>query len=620
MSAPPPTWNDSLNLTRFRLRLLRDVFRLHGGGLRGLAVMARGLLRRILGRDAFGLDRREVRRFGPPEYREWLTRNPDPVSGEAGGPVHLVIALPASGWLDARSLLDSARELGPDLRAVSLVPGPGDRLGEELCQDLAAEAERWLGEDRPVRVGRLADCEAPCLVVFRPGRLRTAGVRAMLGALVGHEHVLAVYADEDRQADGLRDSPWFKPAYDADLLLQGGILGSTVLFPRKELELGRRPLELDVLLGLSGASEERLVHVPAFAFSAAPPYTAPTPLAEAHRRLAAYLGARQRKVGDGRWVSDGSSVELRHDPAAPVPEDEAAEEPAAPPSVSVVIPTRDRVDLLARCLESLETRGGHPDVEIVVLDNDSAEPASQQFLRQVSDEGRAVVVPAPGPFNFSALCNLGAEASQGSILIFLNNDTEVRTSGALAELAHQADRSGVGAVGARLWYPDGSLQHGGLLLGILGLVGTAYPRWAAPGAGGPHPLDLLRGVSAVTGACLAIRRDRFGAVGGFDEVGFPVAFNDVDLCLRLRAAGLRNLVTPRADMLHVESASRAGEDSPAKRARFAVEADRLRARWGEVLWADPSWSPCLGLDRGDGYPAYRARDRSPRTGVLRDEG
>jgi GT2 family glycosyltransferase len=619
MSSAPSSWAETVDLTRFRLRLLRDVFRLHGGGLRGLAVMARGLLRRILGRDAFGLDRREVRRFGPEDYREWLERNPEPEPPGSGGPVHLVLAIPASGWLDARGLLESARDLGPALRAVSLIPGPGDRLGEELCQDLAAEAERWLGEERPVRVGRLAEVEAPCLVVFRPGRLHAGGVRSMLAALAGTPGVLAVYADEDREADGLRDCPWFKPAYDADLLLQGGLLGSMVLLPREECEVGRRPLELDTLLGLAGAAEDRLVHVPSFSFSAAPPYTAPTPLSESHRRLAAYLGARQRSVSDSRWVSDGTRVELRHDPAPPDPDLEDAPDPPPPPSVSVVIPTRDRVDLLARCLESLEKRGGHPDTEVVVLDNDSEEPASRQFLAQVQADGRAIVVPAPGPFNFSSLCNLGAEASQGRVLVFLNNDTEVRSDGAIRELAYQADRSGVGAVGARLWYPDGTLQHGGLLLGILGLVGTAYPRWCEPGTAGPHPLELVRGVSALTGACLAIRRDRFGAVGGFDEVSFPVAFNDVDLCLRLRAAGLRNLVTPRADMLHVELASRAGEDSPAMRARFAVEAGRLRDRWGEALWADPSWNPCLGLDRGDGYPAFRARLRQARTGALPTE-
>ncbi|TXN20443.1 glycosyltransferase family 2 protein, partial [Methylobacterium sp. WL9] len=264
-----------------------------------------------------------------------------------------------------------------------------------------------------------------------------------------------------------------------------------------------------------------------------------------------------------------------------------------PPLVSVVIPTRDRAELVATVLDGLFAATDYPRLDVIVVDNDSREPQTAALFARHIQDPRFRVLPVPGAFNFSDLCNRGAEAARGDMLLFLNNDIEVIERGWLTELVSIALDESIGAVGAKLLYPDGTLQHGGIVLGIGGVAGHSHLGLPAEDPGYFERMVLSQEVSAVTGACLAMRRSVFSEVGGFDAKHLKVAFNDVDLCLRVREAGYRIVWTPHARLIHHESKSRGSEDSPEKRARFESECRVMRERWEPLLRADPYYNPNL---------------------------
>jgi GT2 family glycosyltransferase len=229
--------------------------------------------------------------------------------------------------------------------------------------------------------------------------------------------------------------------------------------------------------------------------------------------------------------------------------------------VSVIIPFRDRPELLRNCLRSLR-RGMFPRLEVVLVDNGSESPATGRLLARISAKRNIRLISRPEPFNFARLCNAGAAAASGDHLIFLNNDTEVLSRDWVERMLALAADPAVGAVGATLIYPDRTIQHAGLLPRSDGMWVHPYSRCPAddPGAGGE--LRLVRSVPAITAACMMVRRAEFEAVGGFDE-RFPVTLNDIDLCRRLRARGKLVLVTPHAKLLHYEGLTRGYTVDPA---------------------------------------------------------
>jgi O-antigen biosynthesis protein len=294
--------------------------------------------------------------------------------------------------------------------------------------------------------------------------------------------------------------------------------------------------------------------------------------------------------------------------------------PTALPRVSILIPTRNQVHLLRTCLESLGALTDYPDVELIVIDNGSDEPDALAYLATLRARPGVQVLPMPlRPFNFSALNNRAAEQASGELLLLLNNDIEVIEPHWLRAMVAQALRAGVGAVGARLLYPDRTLQHGGVVLG-LGRDGVASPAFkglplAAPGPAGRA--QCLQAYSAVTAACLLVRKSLYQQVGGLDETHLAVAYNDVDFCLKLRAAGLRNLWTPQATLIHHESVSRGRDATAANSDRFATEAAWMRERWGAALRDDPAYNPNLNGLTGDFALAEAPRVSLARPWFLR---
>ncbi|MGD9544632.1 MAG: glycosyltransferase family 2 protein [Methylocystis sp.] len=273
----------------------------------------------------------------------------------------------------------------------------------------------------------------------------------------------------------------------------------------------------------------------------------------------------------------------------------------APPAVTLVIPTRDRVDLLAPCLDSVLRKSLYPQFDVIVVDNDSVEPRTQALLRErQAMDARLNVLRQQGAFNFSALCNAGARAARGHFLVFLNNDTEIVTPDWIERLLFFAIAPDVGAVGAKLLYPGGAVQHAGVLLGMGGVAGHFGAGGREEDRGWMGRNVLPHEVSAVTGACLMVERRKFDAVGGFDEVELPVELNDVDLCLRLRAQGWRTLCNTQATLIHRQSASRGGG---ALRLQRVYESERraFYERWRAVIRDDPHFHPGLSL-----YANYEA--------------
>jgi len=261
------------------------------------------------------------------------------------------------------------------------------------------------------------------------------------------------------------------------------------------------------------------------------------------------------------------------------------------PSITIIIPTRNRVDLLRTCLEGVASTA-YPRLDVIVIDNGSDDPETLDYLATL-ETSHIRVMRHPGPFNYSTINNRAAREAQGQLLCLLNNDIEVISPDWLAIMAMQAIRDDVGAVGAQLLYPNGRIQHAGVVIGVGNAAGHAH-RFVQPEEEGyfrRHSLPQF--ASAVTGACLVVDRERFLAVGGLDERNFAVAYNDVDLCLRLNQRGWQSLYEPRAVLIHHESVSRGLDLDPVGAARYAGELAALKRIWKTDEIVDPFHHPHL---------------------------
>ena len=412
--------------------------------------------------------------------------------------------------------------------------------------------------------------------------------------------LVLIYSDEDKiDGRGRRFDPHFKPGFDRELLYAQNYINHLTVVRTEALRAvgGLRPgfegsQDHDLLLRLTdGLDPSRIRHIPRVLYHWRAAQGSGT---FSDRSLAKAEAARLRALDEvvapwGGRAERGPSGFNRL--VRPLPQ------PA--PRVSAIIPTRDRAEILSVTLDGLLTSTDYPDIEVVIVDNDSREPETAALFARYRDDPRVHVVPVPGTFNFSDLSNRGAAAAAGPVLLFLNNDVEVLEPGWLGELVRHAVRPEIGAVGAKLLYPDRTIQHGGIVLGIGGVAGHSHLGVPDADPGYFCRMVIAHEVSAVTGACLAMRADVFEAVGGFDAEALKVAFNDVDLCLKIRRAGYRIVWTPFAKLIHHESKSRGAEDTPEKRKRFEGEVLTMLDRWGPELRADPYYN--INLSRNSAH-------------------
>ncbi|MEI6809477.1 MAG: glycosyltransferase family 2 protein [bacterium] len=252
------------------------------------------------------------------------------------------------------------------------------------------------------------------------------------------------------------------------------------------------------------------------------------------------------------------------------------------PLASIIIPTRDQFQMLSTCIASVRGKTACKPYEIIVVDNQTSDTDALQYMTSLVASGMARVIRYEQPFNFPAMNNLAAWEARGSVLVFLNNDVEVISPGWLDELVSLAFVPQNGAVGAMLYYANDTIQHAGIEVGKGGIARHAFKGRRRGYVDPDGYLKQRQNVTAVTAACMAIRKDLFLEVGGFDEVNLPVNFNDVDLCLRLQEKGYKNVWTPFAELYHHESATRKPEARIFKSRRFKGEIGYMMARWEEV--------------------------------------
>lgn len=422
-------------------------------------------------------------------------------------------------------------------------------------------------------------------------------------AINRHPSAKVLYSDEDKvDASGRRFDPHFKGDFNHVLLLAQNMIS--------HLGVYRRDLVMSVggfRVGLEGAqdydlalrcaasvSRHDIVHIPGILYHwrAISGSTAESANAKSYATIAA-----QRAVTEHLRLLDSDAI-VEAAPDAPAYQRVRFSLPSPAPLVSIVICTRDQGGLLRSAVDSIRSQTTYPRYEIVILDNGSRDPSTLAVLHSMAALGNATLIRDDAPFNYSRLNNIAVNHSRGQVVCLLNDDIEVLTPGWLEEMVSFAVQHDVGAVGARLWYPDGTLQHGGVMIGPGGVAGHSHHRLPRGKSGYFGRAVLQQEVSAVTGACLAVRREVFDSVGGLDE-RLAVAFNDVDLCLRIRSAGYRNIWTPFAELVHYESRSRGYEDTPDKQARFRGEVHFMKERWGASLRLDPYYNPHLSITRGD---------------------
>ena len=265
------------------------------------------------------------------------------------------------------------------------------------------------------------------------------------------------------------------------------------------------------------------------------------------------------------------------------------------PLVSILIPNKDQADTLRTCLESIKKKCMYPSYEILIIENNSTEEATFSYYKELEAQGiRVLKYPKQG-FNYSAINNFGVKEAKGEYLLFLNNDMEIITPDFMEKMVSNLQRPQIGAVGAKLYYPDNTVQHAGIIIGIGGIAGHAFLGLARGRSGYLHKASLQMNVSAVTAACMMMKKEVFEEVGGFEEE-LSVAFNDVDLCLRIGKAGYKIVYNPHVELYHYESKSRGAEDDEKKVRRFQSEIEFMRSRWIGLLKAgDPCYNPNLTL-------------------------
>ena len=436
--------------------------------------------------------------------------------------------------------------------------GGDPRLGiVEPPQGWAALAEKCAGDDRVV-------------VLDAGDLLPDYALAAIAEELANSPGLTVIYSDEDAIGPGgLHCDPVFKPDWSPVLHQHTRYVGRLTVIRASELTpFGAEGLKL--LAVDEGTALDRVLHSLA-------------PAAVGHLRRVLY---HRRSRAERRESPVSPSF---HEPAGLTPH----ADPAEWPMVGIVIPTRDRADLLAECVRGLTEKTDYPRYEIVIVDNGSTAPDALALLRDLKRNPRFRVLEQPGPFNFSALSNGGAGATQAPILAFLNNDIVMVENSWLKPLVRFAIMPQIGVVGAKLLFPDGRIQHAGVVIGFGGIAGHLYRRMPADHHGYCSRLTTPHEIAAVTGACIAVARDKFEAVGGFDAENLPIDLNDIDFCLRIAERGWTNVWTPEAVLVHLQSASRGIDPDPF--ALYRRERNHFVRRWAEKIRDDPYFHPALSL-------------------------
>lgn len=405
-----------------------------------------------------------------------------------------------------------------------------------------------------------------------------------------------LYTDEDTlNAQSERVDPNFKSGWNPDLYYAQDYISTFVTFKKNELKsIGGFNIDLDsgyiydaVLRVTGNINHEHIVRLPHILN---------------HKGINPSLGcsteAAGLKVRKTFFERQGQAIEVTYQKEV---DSYRVKWPVCNPDplVSLLIPTRDGFDILKQCVESIMDKTTYSNYELIILDNQSRCEKTLDYLKQFDRHECVRVLPFDQPFNYSAINNFGVEHARGSVIGLINNDIEVISKDWLTEMVSHAIRPDIGCVGAKLYYANDTIQHGGVICGLGGVAGHSHKHYKRTDSGFQNRLNCVQNLSAVTAAVLLLRKEVYEQVAGLDEENLIVALNDVDLCLKVREAGYRNLWTPHAELYHHESISRGLDDTPEKKARFISEHTFMREKWKGKLQPDPYYNPNLTLVRED---------------------
>lgn len=418
-------------------------------------------------------------------------------------------------------------------------------------------------------------------------------------ALTADPQADAVYTDEDKVTTDLSEhfQPHFKPDFNLDLLRSNNyITHFFVVRTRLAREAGGFRREFDGAQDydfIFRCTEEakKVLHVPEVLYHWRT-HKASTADNPASKMYAFEAGKRAIEVHLARCGQEGT-VSLRKDLGFYRVEYPVQGEPL----VSILIPNRDQKETLEKCLNSIWEKSTYKNYEILIVENNSSSPEIFDYYREIEKRPGVRILTWKEGFNYSAINNFGEKSAAGDYLLFLNNDVEVINPRWIEELLGNCQRKEVGIVGAKLYYPDDTIQHAGTVIGIGGIAGHAFLNMPRSRTGYLHKASLQMDLSAVTAACMMMKRQVFKQLGGFEE-RLSVAFNDVDLCLRTVQAGYLVVYNPEVELYHYESKSRGAEDSEEKVRRFQEEIEFMRCRWMDLLKkGDPYYNRNLTLSK-----------------------
>lgn len=512
-------------------------------------------------------------------YSEWFEvfQKPEPLDSRVEGKCGVLIISEGHPDMDAISIL-SARQQRYLPHAVEVTDAsdvlPGlKRLIEQGCESIV-----------PVSSGdRLASHALDYLIPVLED-----------GAAWG-------YGDCDCDGpDGKRSSPWLKPVWDIDLFIGADLFSAGAIFNSDLLKQAstsamrdstEQQVDWNFLLASIALMTERdalhVVHLPKIVYhrhASSPSTPADAPRCKQREFAMSWL---VHSLSNGAYVEPVTGFPGLLRVRWPLPN--------VLPRVSIMIPTRDQVRLLRTCVEGVLGQTDYPNIEVIIIDNESSDPETLTYLAELEDRG-VVILPYPFPFNYPAVNNRAAEIATGELICLLNNDIEILEDDWLKELVSQVMRPSIDVVGAKLLWANGMVQHGGVVIGINGLAAHAGNQLNTTDAGYLGLNQLSHKSSSVTGACMLMATSLYLEHRGMDEGTFPIAFNDVDLCLRIQATGRRLLWDAFSRLIHAESASRGKDITVDRRARAEREQDNFIARWTVGDSIDSAYHPAISHD------------------------
>lgn len=561
-------------------------------------------------------------RQGPPSYQKWIRHHlPDrnelekqkKTSFGYRPKISFVVPLYKTPEKYLRRLTESFQEQTYSNWELCFSDGSGAQSPlTELLKELTAKDNRikYVSHEEPLQISENTNSAIEIatgdFIAFadHDDELTPNALFECVKAINEKPQTLVIYTDEDKMSmDGHKFfQPHFKPDYNPDLLCTVNYICHLFVVSRKVIEkVGGLRSEFDgaqdydfVLRCVEVVKDEEICHIPKILYHwrCHEDSTAENPESklyafEAGRRA---IQAHYERTGIHAEVFEGEYLGLYrtkfirdHDPL-----------------ISIIIPNKDHIDDLKRCMESIEQKSTYKNYEYIIVENNSTDPATFEYYKKLEAENPKVrMVYWDGVFNYSAINNYGASFAKGEYLLLLNNDTEIINPDCLEELLGYCMRKDVGAVGARLYYEDDTIQHAGVVIGFGGIAGHCFVQQKRGTTGYCHRIICAQDYSAVTAACMMVKRSAFDAVGGLSEE-LAVAFNDIDFCMKLRKAGYLIVYNPYAELYHYESKSRGLEDTPEKVARFNKEIATFEKKWPEILKkGDPYYNPNLTLKSQD---------------------